>query len=162
WRQGRRHTAQTSAHLDRTISRHNVFQHSRQRVAGSEIQAGIKIVSEQATRWALLTRKPLTAATHLNGSMRYLISLNFFPTIREGARHLAQQLADWRSWIWPGLLIAVALLVAVGAHWLIFGIARKIAVRKASGFWQLLVQYQCRPAKLMLPTMAVMAVVPGL
>jgi len=131
-------------------------------MAGCENQARNKIVLSALIRKHFRTRKPLDAKPHLNSSMRYLLSLNLLATIPEGARHLAQDLADWRTWMWPAILIAVALLVAVGAHRLVFGIARRIAARKSSAFWQLLVRYECRPAKLMLPTVAVMAVVPGL
>jgi len=94
--------------------------------------------------------------------MRSSFSLIFARILPENLHRLGQYLADWRSWIWSVILVAAAFVTAVAAHWLIFAIARRIAQRKPGAFWGLLIQYESQPAKLMLPALAVMAVVPGL
>ncbi|MGH3056394.1 MAG: mechanosensitive ion channel family protein, partial [Gaiellaceae bacterium] len=77
-------------------------------------------------------------------------------------KSLGAQVADWRSWISSAILVVAALALALAAHWLLFKALRRIAGHKEGAFWELLVRYQQKPAKLIIPVLAVLAIVPGL
>ena len=91
-----------------------------------------------------------------------IVTLGLARVALSAGRSLSAQLADWRSWIASAILLTVALALALAAHWLLFKFMRRMALRKKGIFWELLVRYQRRPAKLILPVLAVLAIVPGL
>jgi small-conductance mechanosensitive channel len=94
--------------------------------------------------------------------MKQVIIMALVRVASIGNRGLGARLADWRSWITSVILVAGALAVALAAHWLLFNAARRVAGRKEGAFWQLLVRHQQQPARLIIPALALLAVVSGL
>ncbi len=94
--------------------------------------------------------------------MKNILSFVFAPIVPERIHQLGLRLADWRSWIWSVLLVTAAIAIALAAHWIAFKLARRMSARQRGIFWELLVRYQQRPARLILPALAILLVVHGL
>lgn len=94
--------------------------------------------------------------------MMKITAMAFVGAASIDSRSLSAQLADWRSWISSAILAVGALALALAAHWLLFRVLRRVAGRKEGAFWELLVRYQRQPAKLIIPVLVVLAIVPGL
>lgn len=77
-------------------------------------------------------------------------------------QRIAHFLVDWRSWIWPATLAAFAIAMGLVAHFLIFSLAARVVARKRGSFWELIVRYERGPARLILPVLAISALLPGL
>jgi len=93
--------------------------------------------------------------------MRY-VSVTVTQALPEQIRRLGHFLADWRGWIWPAALLVFAVLLGLAAHLAVFRLAGGVARRKRGAFWDLLIRYERRPARLILPLLALMALLPGL
>lgn len=71
-------------------------------------------------------------------------------------------LAEWKDVLWSAGVIATAGLIGLIAHRILYAAARRAVVRTRGGADDLLVQYSVRPAKLILPTAAILFATPGL
>jgi small-conductance mechanosensitive channel len=73
-------------------------------------------------------------------------------------QNLYELFHDLRSLAWCVVMIAVAIAGALIVHFLFFRFAGRMARRRA--FWDLLVQYERKPAQVALPALAVLGVIP--
>lgn len=71
-------------------------------------------------------------------------------------------LVDWRSALWSLGLAGGAILLALAAHRIIFAIGKRIANRKEGAFYALLARHEERPTRLLVPLLALLAVIPWL
>ncbi len=71
-------------------------------------------------------------------------------------------LLQWRSWVWALGLAGGAVAVAFVVHYVLFAIASRLARRSTSVFDDSLVRHSKGPAKLILPLLALVAVLPFL
>ena len=70
--------------------------------------------------------------------------------------------ADWRSVLWSAGLAAGSVFLAVAAHRILFVLGKRLANRKGGPFYELLARHEERPTGLLLPLLALLAVVPWL
>lgn len=94
--------------------------------------------------------------------MKYLVNLAAAIGLPEKIHQLGLDLADWRSWVWPAVMAAIAVAVALVIHFFVFNLAERATRQKQGAFWNLAVRYERKPSRLILPVLAVMAVLPGL
>jgi small-conductance mechanosensitive channel len=69
-------------------------------------------------------------------------------------------LVDWRNAFWSVGLAGGAILLALAAHRLISFFGKRIASRKEDAFYALLTRHEERPTGLLLPLLALLAVIP--
>jgi small-conductance mechanosensitive channel len=69
---------------------------------------------------------------------------------------------DWRSWAWSLGTAGGAALAALVVHRMVFAAARRVTKKSRSIVDDSLVRHSARPARLILPVLAVFAVTPGL
>ncbi|HUI43503.1 MAG TPA: mechanosensitive ion channel domain-containing protein [Terriglobia bacterium] len=71
-------------------------------------------------------------------------------------------LEHWQAWLWSGSILLLTTVLALLAHRLFFSLFRRFAERTGSVVHHSLVQHGRRPAKWILPLLAVVAVLPVL
>ncbi len=76
--------------------------------------------------------------------------------------HFAPYFAHWRTWLWSAIGLAFAMALALIVHRLLFGFAARLAGKTSSTLDDSLVRHGRAPAKLILPLIAVLAVLPFL
>jgi len=69
-------------------------------------------------------------------------------------------IAHWKNWLWALSLIGGAIVLSLAAHWVIFTLAKRFARRTAAHIDDFLVRYLEKPARLVLPVLAVLSVIP--
>lgn len=70
--------------------------------------------------------------------------------------------SHWQKWFWSAVGLAAAIAIALAIHRIGFKIARRLAGRTTSTLDNSLVRHSERPARLILPLLAVMAALPFL
>jgi small-conductance mechanosensitive channel len=75
---------------------------------------------------------------------------------------MQRYLADWRNELWSVGLVAGAILFALAAHCIVFVLGRRVARQRDGTFYGLLVKHEESPTRLLLPLLAVLAVIPWL
>jgi small-conductance mechanosensitive channel len=73
---------------------------------------------------------------------------------------MAQFLAHWTTWAWALGLVAGALVAGLVAHSILFALLRRFAVRTSSLVDDSLLRHSKGPAKLIIPMLAVLGVLP--
>ncbi len=73
---------------------------------------------------------------------------------------MAQFLAHWTTWAWSLGLVAGAMVAGLVAHSILFALLRRFAVRTSSPVDDSLLRHSKGPAKLILPMLAVLGVLP--
>lgn len=76
--------------------------------------------------------------------------------------HVAPYLANWKILLWSTLGIAIAIAVALAIHRILFAFARRFARKTSSKLDDSLVRHGEKPARLILPLIAVLAALPFL
>ncbi len=71
-------------------------------------------------------------------------------------------LSDWRNALWSSGLVGGAILLALAAHRIIFTLSQRIASRKSAAFYTLLARHEENPTRVLLPLLALLAVIPWL
>ncbi len=71
-------------------------------------------------------------------------------------------LNEWRNALWSAGLMGGAILLALVAHRVIFALGKRIASRKGGAFYGLLARHEEAPTRLLLPVLALLAVIPWL
>jgi mechanosensitive ion channel-like protein len=71
-------------------------------------------------------------------------------------------LSDWRNALWSVGLAGGAILLALAAHHILFAFGKRIANRKASAFYAFLASHEENPTRVLLPLLALLAVIPWL
>jgi len=69
-------------------------------------------------------------------------------------------LAHWKNWLWAIGLLGGAIGLSLAAHALIFALAKRFARRTATHLDDFFVRYAEKPARLVLPVLAVLSVLP--
>jgi small-conductance mechanosensitive channel len=70
-------------------------------------------------------------------------------------------LAGWHVWVWSGAVLGAALLLAFVAHRVIFFVGRRVAQRTGAITDDALVRHLDRPARFVLPLLALVAALPA-
>src|SRR5580658_656912 len=71
-------------------------------------------------------------------------------------------LADWKNPLWSIALVAGSILLALLAHRIFFALGKRIASLKGGAFYTLLARHEEKPTRLLLPLLALLAVIPWL
>ena len=71
-------------------------------------------------------------------------------------------LVDWRNALWGLGLVGGAILFTLVAHRIVFALGKRIANRKEGAFYALLARHEEGPTRLLLPLLALLAVIPWL
>jgi small-conductance mechanosensitive channel len=71
-------------------------------------------------------------------------------------------IASWRLWLWPAITVVAAVLAALGAHAALYALAGRVARRTASVVDDALVRRTRKPARIVLPLLAIILVLPVL
>jgi small-conductance mechanosensitive channel len=72
------------------------------------------------------------------------------------------EVAIWRAWLEPAALLIGSVLVALGAHRILYAVGARVARRTTSVFDDSLVRHTRRPTRLVFPLLALILVVPAL
>ncbi len=75
---------------------------------------------------------------------------------------LLQLLGDWKPLLWSGATIAMAVLVGLAAHHILFSVAKQLAKRTSSVVDDSLLRHSRKPIRLILPILAILIVHPFL
>jgi small-conductance mechanosensitive channel len=75
---------------------------------------------------------------------------------------MAATIATWHTWLWPSVTLVAAILVALGAHAVLYAVAGRVARRTAGVVDDALVRRSRAPARVALPLLAVILVLPVL
>jgi small-conductance mechanosensitive channel len=67
--------------------------------------------------------------------------------------------SDWRNVLWSVGLAGGAILIALAAHRIVFAFGKRIASRKGEAFYSLLVRHEEKPTRVLLPLLALLAVI---
>jgi small-conductance mechanosensitive channel len=71
-------------------------------------------------------------------------------------------LVEWKDALWSAGIAVGAILLALAAHWIVFALGKRIADRKGGAFYSLLARHEEKPTRLLLPLLALLAVIPWL
>ncbi len=69
---------------------------------------------------------------------------------------------DWEAWAWFGGKLALAILVGIAAHWLVFTLARRLARRSATDLDDVLLDRLRAPSLLIFPLLALLLISPAI
>ena len=69
-------------------------------------------------------------------------------------------IVHWKDWVWTIGLVAGAIALSLALHAIIFALAKRFAGRTATQIDDFLVRYAEKPARLVLPVLAVLSVLP--
>ena len=73
---------------------------------------------------------------------------------------LLQLLGDWKTLLWAGATIAIAVLVGLVTHYILFSVAKRLAKRTSSVVDDSLLRHSRKPIRLILPILAILIVHP--
>lgn len=71
-------------------------------------------------------------------------------------------LRNWHNLLWSAITIAVAIIIALAIHFVVFWLLRRMARRKGAYLQQSLAKHAKRPTRWIFPLIAVLSVLPGL
>lgn len=69
---------------------------------------------------------------------------------------------NWHSLLWSAIVLAIAIVVALCIHFVVFWVLRRLARRKGALLDQSLVRHGRRPSRWIFPLVAILIVLPGL
>lgn len=69
--------------------------------------------------------------------------------------------ANWHYWVWSAVVIGAAAGVALAIHAMLYSAARKLAAKSSGVVDESAIRHSSAPMRLMLPALAVFAVLPG-